>query len=471
MKQKGKRTKTSKKTKLKEKYNEYIYLPTNETEYVPIKRKKGIFVIKNYKNYYILIVIFIFIILFNILFIIFYFNNIHHIDDDKNIIIYKNVVKHLKGINETKLKLTTTECLYWENNTEVNLTKIEEEISSYENMTPTFPNKELLYKRQKPKVSLIIPVCNQEKYIKKIYVCIEKQSLKSLEIIFIDDFSSDNSSNVIKELMEIDKRIVYIKNKENKGAFHSRNIGVLNSKGEYVFLADVDDYILNDILYKSYETSVTYDLDILQFYVMAGDFKKNIWWKVLKYRSGILRGAEVNDIFFRGTTRNTWDKFVKREVFIKSIEFMDKKFKKDKFVVYNDDVSIFGLLKSAKSYGFLEEIGYIYNWAVPNSTTHKYLDTKYTNDIFKSCFTIMEYFYEQTENNNYEKSQGFNFFKKKVRSYFNNNIEYLTDGFDYIISVLDLYLNSTYYNEEQKKSLQEFKDGVILAKSKKNALK
>ena len=467
------RRKPSKKSKPKEKYNDYTHLPTNEYEYIPLKGKKGICSFKYKKCYILLIVLLIFIIIF--IKLVFYINDIlkSHIDDDKNIIIYKNIVKDIKELreNKTKKKLNTTECIFWENNTKVNLTKNEEEIASYENMTPTFAYKDLLYKRRRPKVSLIIPVYNQEKYIKKIYVSIENQNLKSLEIIFVDDFSSDNSAKVIKELMEIDKRIVYIKNKENKGAFHSRNIGVLNSKGEYVFCADVDDYLLNDILYKSYITSITYDLDVLQFYVMAGDFKKNIWWKVLRYSSGIIRGNAVKDIFFKGTTRNTWDKFVKRKVFIKSIEFMDKKFRKDKFVVYNDDVSIFGLLETAKSFGFLEEIGYIYNWAVPNSTTHKYQDMKYTNEIFKSCFTIMEYFYKQTEDSQFEKRQGFSFFTGKIKYYYSKNIEYLTDGFDYIISVLDLYLSSTFYNENQKKTLKKFKDDIISAKKKRNGLK
>jgi len=469
MKSRHRKARSSKKSKPKEKYDDYIYLPTNENESAPIKRKKGIFSFKYNKIYIQLIVILIFIIIF--IKLAFYIIDIStsHIDDDKNTIIYKNVVKDIKELreNKAKTKLTTTDCIFWKNNTIVNVAKIEEEITSYENKSPTFGYKDLLYKRKRPKVSVVIPVFNQEKFIKKMYVCIENQDLKSLEIIFVDDCSSDNSSNIIKELMEIDKRIVYIQNKENKGVFHSRNIGVLNSKGEYVFCADVDDYLLNDILYKSYITSITYDLDVLQFYVMAGDLKINAWWKFLKYRSGIMRGTEVKDVFFRGTSHNTWDKFVKREVFVKSIGFMGKKFRNDKLVVYNDDVSIFGLVKAAKSYGFLEEIGYIYNRAVRNSITNKYKDIKYTNEIFKSCFTIMEYFYEQTENNKYEKSQGFTFFSGKIRYYYKDNIKYLTDGFDYIISVLDLYLNSNFYNEAQKKSLNEFKDSIISAKTPK----
>ena len=226
--------------------------------------------------------------------------------------------------SEDKSNFITSDKIYWRNNTIINLTKVNEEISNYENMTPTFNNKEELYKRENPKVSIVIPVYNQAKFVKKIYVCFEKQTLKDIEIIFVDDWSKDNSSKTIEELMEIDKRVVYIKNEENRGVFYSRSNGILHAKGEYILLVDIDDYILNDILIKAYETAKMYNLDVLHFYAMAGDFKKNILWSVLKFRSGIIRGNEVKNVFFRGTTRNIWDKLVKREVYVKSINFMRK---------------------------------------------------------------------------------------------------------------------------------------------------
>ena len=362
---------------------------------------------------------------------------------------------------KNKAYISTSEKILWKNNTNIDLKKINEEIRSYENISINLSNKQDLMKRKNPKVSLIIPVYNQAKFIKRIYSNILNQTLKDIEIVFIDDLSTDNSSDIIKELMEVDKRIVYVKNEENRGAFYSRNNGVLNSRGEYVLLVDIDDFLLNDILLKSYETAKLYDLDILQFYVMAGDIKKNIFWKVLRYKSGIIRNKNVKEVFFHGTTRNTWDKFVKRKVFIDSINFMKNKFKSENYVVYNDDVAIFGLFKTAQSYGFLEEIGYFYNWGVPNSTTHKYEDKKYINDIYESCFNIMEYFYEQTRNNKKEKSAGYNFFKIKVHKTYLKDVAYLTEGFDYVIKILDLYIISKFYTNGQKKFLKEFKDKVL----------
>ena len=385
---------------------------------------------------------------------------LYHFSIFLNRIIQEKILK-------TNAYLITSEKIFWKNNTKINFKMINEEISSYVNISINLTNKQDLIKRKYPKVSLIIPVYNQAQYIKRIYSNILNQTLKDIEIVFVDDLSTDDSSSIIKELMEEDKRIVYIKNEENKGAFYSRNNGVLNARGEYVLLVDIDDFLLNDILVKSYETAKLYNLDILQFYVIAGDIKKNIFWNVLKFKSGIRRYEDVKEVFFKGTTRNTWDKFVKRKVFIKSINFMNNKFKNETYVVYNDDVAIFGLFQVAQSYGFLEEIGYFYNWAVPNSTTHKYEDKKYINNIFRCCFTIMEYFYEQTKNKKEEKIAGFSFFKYKVYKAYYKDIKYLTEGFDYIIKILDLYINSEFYSKFQKNFYIDFKEAVMNITNKK----
>ena len=103
-----------------------------------------------------------------------------------------------------------------------------------------------------------------------IYASIHQQELKDIEIIFIDDASTDNSSFVIKDLMKLDKRISYIKNNINKKQFYSINLGVLYSNGEYILSIDPDDLLLNNILIKVYKTSKYYNLDILQFYMLSG---------------------------------------------------------------------------------------------------------------------------------------------------------------------------------------------------------
>lgn len=84
------------------------------------------------------------------------------------------------------------------------------------------------YKNDKnPKVSIISPVFNREKYLIRFINSIQNQLLNDFEIIFVDDSSKDNSRKIIEDCQKDDERILLIKNKKNRGTFISRNIGVL----------------------------------------------------------------------------------------------------------------------------------------------------------------------------------------------------------------------------------------------------
>ena len=80
-----------------------------------------------------------------------------------------------------------------------------------------------------PKVSIISPIYNRGKYLSRFLKSIYYQNFSDIEIILIDDFSSDDSVNLIKKFQDIDKRIILIENHKNYGTFISRNIGILIS--------------------------------------------------------------------------------------------------------------------------------------------------------------------------------------------------------------------------------------------------
>ena len=287
--------------------------------------------------------------------------------------------------------------IYYKNEKKLNLNKIKKQIKNYKQLKINFDNNDDFIKRDKPKISLIMTIYNQENFVKYIYSSIQNQQLKDIEIIIIDDHSTDNSSKIINKFKEKDNRIIYIKNKINKGAFYSRNQGVLLSKGEYILIIDPDDLLLNDILIKSYEIADYYNLDILQYYVIKGSYKKNRIWEKNKYKSGIIYTNEVKEVFFYSISRTLWDKLIKKSVFIKGINFMNTEFQKEKYFVHSDDTIFWGIINSANSYGFLEQIGYFYNFDNPNSTVHHYFDPNYMNIIFHSLFSTLKYYYAQTE--------------------------------------------------------------------------
>ena len=282
--------------------------------------------------------------------------------------------------------------IYYKDEKNLNLGEIQNQIKNYKKSKIFFDNREDFEKRRTPKISLIITIYNQEHFIKYAYSSFLKQELKDIEIILVDDASWDNSSKIIKNLMKKDKRIIYIKHKFNKNAFYSRNIGVIFSNGEYVLINDPDDLLLNNILIKCYETSKYFNLDILQYFAMRGSYNKNMIWFNNKYRSGILNSEKVKDVFFYSITRTLWDKLIKRDTFIKGINFMKKKFQHEIYFVHSDDTIFWGIINSANSYGFLEQIGYFYNRDNPASIVHHYFDSNFMNLIFHSLFATMNYY-------------------------------------------------------------------------------
>lgn len=94
----------------------------------------------------------------------------------------------------------------------------------------------------KNQISIIIPVYNSEKYIEKCLNSVLNQSYKNLEIICINDGSTDNSEEIIKKYKKIDKRIILF-NKNNSGVSDTRNFGISKSSGNYIMFLDSDDYI------------------------------------------------------------------------------------------------------------------------------------------------------------------------------------------------------------------------------------
>ena len=188
--------------------------------------------------------------------------------------------------------------LIWMNETSLNEDKIKEEIKEYNQINISFDNPNDFIKRKNPLISLVITLYNQQEFIDRVYYSIQRQDMKDIEIIFVDDASTDNSGKMIKELMEKDKRIVYLKNDINRKAFYSRNYGILNAKGEYLLVIDPDDILLNNILSKSYQAAKKYNLDIVHFYIMMGYFDVPAARTILKYEKSMLKNnSEVKDFF------------------------------------------------------------------------------------------------------------------------------------------------------------------------------
>lgn len=114
------------------------------------------------------------------------------------------------------------------------------------------------------KVSIIVPIYNAEKTLCRCLDSIVEQSYDNIEIICINDASSDNSVEIIKEYKKKDKRIMFINNKQNKGPAVTKGIGLENATGDYISFVDSDDYIDKYMIEKMVNYAVNNKLDIVR---------------------------------------------------------------------------------------------------------------------------------------------------------------------------------------------------------------
>ncbi|MDD8048028.1 MAG: glycosyltransferase family 2 protein [Thomasclavelia sp.] len=113
-------------------------------------------------------------------------------------------------------------------------------------------------------VTVIIPVYNSEKYLSTAIDSILNQNYESMEILLIDDGSSDGSSTICDDYSKKDNRIKTI-HKENEGMCASRNLGLSIAKGEYILFCDNDDVFLPNLIKDNIDYAKKYDADIVKF--------------------------------------------------------------------------------------------------------------------------------------------------------------------------------------------------------------
>ena len=221
-----------------------------------------------------------------------------------------------------------------------------------------------------PKISIIISVYNGEGYLKTAVRSIQNQDFKDIEIIIIDDFSTDNSIKIIRELMKEDPRIVFLSNKENKGALYTKTKGVLQAKGKYVMTLDVDDlYASEDAFSTLYYEAEKYDLDIVGFGSIINN--KNILnKKIIKYNyfeNPIIFQPDIRERMYiknkngEITRLNSviWCFFYKTELFINIIKKIENKFLNRIMNVHDDMILFFLLTRNARKLKQIKRIFHI----------------------------------------------------------------------------------------------------------------
>ena len=115
-----------------------------------------------------------------------------------------------------------------------------------------------------PKVSVIIPVFNTERFLRECLDSVCNQTLSDIEIICVNDASQDNSLEILKEYSSKDKRIKIINFTENRGVSVARNAGINEACGEYLGFVDSDDFISPEFYEKLYKKAARSDVEVVK---------------------------------------------------------------------------------------------------------------------------------------------------------------------------------------------------------------
>lgn len=137
-----------------------------------------------------------------------------------------------------------------------------------------------------PLISIIVPVFNSEKYLERCLSSIKDQTYKNLEIIVIDDGSTDGSLQIINDFQTIDNRFIVI-NQNNKGPGSARNKGLQIAKGDYLAFVDSDDWIDLDMIHIMYDALKINKCDIAVC-KLKQVYNQTIVYNKKKYKSQVL---------------------------------------------------------------------------------------------------------------------------------------------------------------------------------------
>ena len=236
------------------------------------------------------------------------------------------------------------------------------------------------------KISVIVPVYNVEQYLERCVESIINQTYKNLEIILVDDGSTDNSGKLCDELAKKDGRIKVI-HKENGGLSEARNTGISHAKGEYVYFPDSDDWIEPDTFIALAEALESLEFDIISF---NREFVKGEEDPIVSDPL-VTQVFEGKDAFVQMLKHSYITGFANDKIYKKSL-FVDNNISFPKGKYYEDLGTNYKLFLSAENVFATNQKYYHYLIDNPDSITQSWNEQKFSDmfefykDIFYSDF-------------------------------------------------------------------------------------
>lgn len=231
-----------------------------------------------------------------------------------------------------------------------------------------------------PKVSVIVPIYNVEKYLRRCLGSLINQTIKDIEIILVDDESPDLCPQICDEIASTDSRVKVV-HKKNQGLGYARNSGLEIATGEYVYFVDSDDYLAENAVELLYKEAIAKKLDICFGGIVSENEDGVQSNNVSPFAGRSFTQPEITTVVLKGmlgaapsankdadVRMSAWQGIYKREFIEKNM----LRFPSERMFISEDIIFHLDTLPKAESLGYISECVYYHIVDNGDSLTHRY---------------------------------------------------------------------------------------------------
>jgi glycosyltransferase involved in cell wall biosynthesis len=253
-------------------------------------------------------------------------------------------------------------------------------------------------------VSIIIPSFQRERYLERAIRSALNQTLADIEVLVIDDHSTDSSIAIVEKVMASDRRLRLVKHSANCGTHAARITGVFQAAGQFILSLDPDDEMFPFIAEDALHTALLYGVDVVEFHVMEvleGQAKQ---FSFLNPRALHADRALVSKWFSEQQLNwNIWKRLIRRTVYMKALNLLTPRIRGKRIIYAEDKLHIGLVFLVANGLVFLKEPGYVYYRDIPeNSESGKQQTKKECLRQLRYVERALKYFYRQNGNLTYQ---------------------------------------------------------------------
>ena len=341
-----------------------------------------------------------------------------------------------------------------------------------------FPNRKLI-RVENPKISVVIPMYNEEKNVLPIIRSVQNQNLQELEIVCVNDNSNDGTLSVLKSLQKEDPRITIITNKVNRGVIYNRIYGGMQSRGEYVTFLDADDSLANiNILNEAYEIATKkFDekIDIVHYQSCGamqtdnGKIESLVIFNTYNPNNfnQIIRSPHIGDNYMQKKKDVTgsglvFDKIYKKELIYKIGDYLGPHIWNQNLIYVDDFLLAFAAMKTADTIVNIASIGYFHLIDKQTSTTSNVWDIEgdklknpeKSNKKIGDYMIILERMLQLTENEPQSGEFRESIINELVNDQYLNAIA-RSVHYEKFLSLFEMMFNWKFIDDEAKKRIRE----------------